>query len=44
MAAVCEHFHIGPAAVREATWEEYGALIRQMNQTRSAKAQTHAGG
>jgi hypothetical protein len=33
IAAVCEHFHIGPAQVGEATLEEFDALLRQRNET-----------
>jgi hypothetical protein len=30
MAALCEHYSIGPAAVRDATSEEVDALVRRM--------------
>lgn len=37
MAALCEYYHVGPAAVRDATGEEFGALVRRMNARRKAQ-------
>lgn len=36
MAALCEHYHIGPVALRGATMEEIDALVRRADRTAEA--------
>lgn len=44
MAGLCEHYHISPVALRDATMEEINALLRRADQTAEAvKAHADAG-